>query len=377
MIKQDIEVSQEFLYDFLDEEIVGIQHFPVIEKDNSRVFVKAMERAFKKFDIEDVSVKIKDVKLEKASSLSNYSIYSIFSCKIFSGKIAVTISEENLNVALTTLSNTKGIQEISADFKSEIFDKIIMMIGNDLENGDVKFYEKTEKLDTACCIDVEVSMKQQIFGLTILMSKEAYVSWNNSQIKKIDRRIQDADFADKVALNLSMIIGESRVSKKDFASLVVGDCLLFNWGRFPSKESLVQIEISNIPIIQGKINKDKEIEIESFMMIDKKEIEEQDKNDAEKNNNVPIKDKAEIQQAGKDQTEEVIDSMLGGVDVIVKVEAGSISKTLKEIASLTPGNVIKIPFDGSMRLKINGKTFARGRIVSVGEAFGVQILKNE
>lgn len=67
--------------------------------------------------------------------------------------------------------------------------------------------------------------------------------------------------------------------------------------------------------------------------------------------------------------------LLLDVDVEVSAEIGARSLPIEQLLALGPGAVVELDrtTDQPVDLKVNGKTFARGEVVVVGEHFGVRV----
>lgn len=69
--------------------------------------------------------------------------------------------------------------------------------------------------------------------------------------------------------------------------------------------------------------------------------------------------------------------LLRGVKVSVTAMVGEIQTTLGELMSLKEASILKIErhVDDPIDIVVDGKLFARGQLVAVGDNFGVRILE--
>ena len=70
-------------------------------------------------------------------------------------------------------------------------------------------------------------------------------------------------------------------------------------------------------------------------------------------------------------------SFLQDVEVKVTVELGGASLSLAEVAALRPGVKMRIDraAEDPVDIRVNGRLFGRGRLVVVGDHYGVELLE--
>ena len=70
-------------------------------------------------------------------------------------------------------------------------------------------------------------------------------------------------------------------------------------------------------------------------------------------------------------------SFLHDVEVKVTVELGGARLSLAEVAALRPGAKVRIDraAEDPVDIRINGRLFGRGRLVVVGDCYGVELLE--
>lgn len=68
---------------------------------------------------------------------------------------------------------------------------------------------------------------------------------------------------------------------------------------------------------------------------------------------------------------------LGHVAVGLEVSVGKASTTIKELFALVEDSVLELDteLDALMDIRIDGKTFARGQLVAVGDHYGIKIVE--
>ncbi len=70
-------------------------------------------------------------------------------------------------------------------------------------------------------------------------------------------------------------------------------------------------------------------------------------------------------------------SVIAGVEVVLEARLGCARMTVGELMNLKAGDCV--PLDAALNreveLRLNGKTIARGELVTVGESFGVRIVE--
>ncbi|MGL6044528.1 MAG: FliM/FliN family flagellar motor switch protein [Sandaracinobacteroides sp.] len=68
---------------------------------------------------------------------------------------------------------------------------------------------------------------------------------------------------------------------------------------------------------------------------------------------------------------------LAGIEVMLSVEVGNLKLPLKDLLSVEPGRLFALDRMTSepVTVLVNGKPFARGEIVAIGERFGVRLLE--
>jgi flagellar motor switch protein FliN/FliY len=69
-------------------------------------------------------------------------------------------------------------------------------------------------------------------------------------------------------------------------------------------------------------------------------------------------------------------AQLAAIELVLTVEVGSLSIPLKDLLAVEPGQLIGLDSMASepVSVLVNGKPFARGEIVAIGERFGVRLL---
>ena len=85
-----------------------------------------------------------------------------------------------------------------------------------------------------------------------------------------------------------------------------------------------------------------------------------------------------IDEAGAGAPKGRVDqSVIAGVEVVLEARLGSARMSVGELMKLTAGDCV--PLDAALNqdveLSLNGKTIARGELVTVGEKFGVRIVE--
>ena len=84
----------------------------------------------------------------------------------------------------------------------------------------------------------------------------------------------------------------------------------------------------------------------------------------------------------QDDTDQDADSLMGmklklvlGFPLEVSVRLGSAQRAIGELLNLSSGTVIELDrlISDPVELLVNGKTFARGEVITIGEYFGIKI----
>jgi flagellar motor switch protein FliN/FliY len=72
-----------------------------------------------------------------------------------------------------------------------------------------------------------------------------------------------------------------------------------------------------------------------------------------------------------------VPAALAGIEVNLSVEVGNLKLPLKDLLSVEPGRLFALDRMTSepVTILVNGKPFARGEIVAIGERFGVRLLE--
>lgn len=67
----------------------------------------------------------------------------------------------------------------------------------------------------------------------------------------------------------------------------------------------------------------------------------------------------------------------GGIELSLTVEVGSLSIALRDLVSVEPGQLLALDrmTTEPVNVLVNGKPFARGEIVAVGDRYGVRLLE--
>lgn len=67
---------------------------------------------------------------------------------------------------------------------------------------------------------------------------------------------------------------------------------------------------------------------------------------------------------------------LAGIELVLTVEVGSLRLPLKELLAVEPGQLLGLDSMAAepVSVLVNGKPFARGEIVAIGERFGVRLI---
>lgn len=68
---------------------------------------------------------------------------------------------------------------------------------------------------------------------------------------------------------------------------------------------------------------------------------------------------------------------LDGVEVEVAIRAGSVRLPIDTLVNWTEGSLLElnVPPDQTVDVLVDGEPFAKGKVVTIGEAYGVRILE--
>ncbi|MCK5787659.1 MAG: FliM/FliN family flagellar motor switch protein, partial [Chlamydiia bacterium] len=199
-------------------------------------------------------------------------------------------------------------------------------------------------------------------GFLLELSETFYADWNSKNSKKSLANIfENNEIADQIILDLSVIVGGAVLTKMDFIHLSEGDCILLNWGNWPSIKGIASLEMNDMPFLNAEIY-GKTIKLGEFIMPE------------EKKNDIVAKGKQDVLKDNVKSITVTAEDILDNMDVIVKAEIASFKKNIKEVASLSSGNILPLETDGTIFLKVDGKIFAKGKMVRLGDSFGVQII---
>jgi flagellar motor switch protein FliN/FliY len=82
-------------------------------------------------------------------------------------------------------------------------------------------------------------------------------------------------------------------------------------------------------------------------------------------------------RTARDRAGDGILPQFAGIELVLTVEVGSLNIPLKDLVSVEPGQLLALDRMTSepVSVLVNGKAFARGEIVAVGERYGVRLLE--
>lgn len=86
---------------------------------------------------------------------------------------------------------------------------------------------------------------------------------------------------------------------------------------------------------------------------------------------------ASAARPARDRAVDGILPQFGGIELVLTVEVGSLNIPLKDLISVEPGQLLALGrmTNEPVSVLVNGKAFARGEIVAVGERYGVRLLE--
>jgi len=90
----------------------------------------------------------------------------------------------------------------------------------------------------------------------------------------------------------------------------------------------------------------------------------------DKNSNVRL-----VDEGSSESPDRVSQSVIAGVEVVLEAHLGSSRMSVGELLKLKPGDCVTLDaaLNQDIGLRLNGKTIARGELVTVGDSFGVRI----
>ena len=176
-------------------------------------------------------------------------------------------------------------------------------------------------------------------------------------------------------LSLTVNIGTTTLSLREWKQAKVGDCLLLDRCTYhpEQKKGTATLCLDAKPLFELRL-KEGEIKILEHSLIQ----EEQPMVDQE--NSPPESEKSENEENPLWTAEEENKPPVAPVENVpltLTVEVSRLQMPLGKVAELKPGNVLdlKIAPSPDVHLCAGGKRIAKGELVQIGEALGVKILQ--
>lgn len=206
------------------------------------------------------------------------------------------------------------------------------------------------------------------------------------------------EMKESIFLDLSIEVGSSLVKQKELKQLKLGDFLLLDRCLYDpdSKKGAFLLMLEEVPIFRGKVTQEgcKLAEIPVYQ-----EVQKMDENNKEEDSfyeeeslfdedeelslesnetgTAPIQEKAQEKVQAKPSASQATAIRLDELELNVKVELCRLKMTAKGLSELSIGNLLPldVTIDRGVDLVVNGKRFARGELLRMGEHLGVRILE--
>lgn len=356
---------EEMLYGSVSKELINLQEKYSRNIDVEKIISKAIESSFIDIGVDDLTVRVNSEKWIEIPGIEKQGNFLGFNSNLFEDVAGILISDKSINNLLVMISKSEDLLDISGYMKRDILKVILSLTMHQIEKstGDTSFMFIDKELRAGSYMKKEFSITSENISVyfDLILSEQAHFSIESKSTVSLSD-IAKLSAGDLIC-EISCIVGEARLTPNEQDSLYVGDCLLMNWGKFPNDGAMVSLEINDQPILTGNIRDGKNISIEGLGIMANEQKEKTVDGNLDENDIAESIDKSDLEKA------------LKNIDVVVKAEMGSVNKTIEEILNIKMGHVIEIPNDGLITLKVNNRIFARGRIVKVGDRYGVQIIE--
>ncbi len=234
-----------------------------------------------------------------------------------------------------------------------------------------KIIEEAEiQSKTTFCLDFQITFNEKTFPLKIALTPDFRFSWN--QYHKSKGSLFFSALQKNLQLPLSFILAETQLTVNELKTIKPGDFLLADKIYFDPKTGLdsIKVQLYSVPIFQVKLKKEK-MQIIDFAHLEEPVMENQEKKPILEESEKPAA-KQEI-KASESKKQVSIDDL----PLTITAELSRMQMPLSEMTALQPGNFLELPssLEEGVDLCVNGKKFARGELVHLGEKLGVRILE--
>lgn len=381
-------MSNQVVFEAINKKIFKLQKFPFFAKNNKVELKDIISNLTKLLTIDSGTLSIDSLNWVKYQD-SSTSIEFHITTSLFTGEAFFVFPEADLKQFIKNEVFENIDFDISNNVIKMLAERYIMLAAwhaknQGLDTGLVikegKYSSDTQDL---FCIQMSLNAKSS-YKFYLYLTKEAYDSWNdnNSYKRIVDIRDSDSSIQD-IIIPIKAIAGESSIKLGDLNNLAAGDALILNWGSDISDNSYINLEIDSRPIFRAQINGES-IKIKEYAMSLDEDIsaskpedvkEEGQKEEGQKEEQNVSKDESKDNKS-LDKGKSSYESFISNLDIVVKAEVGEIQHKAIDIAQLQPGNTLDFSSDGTIFLTVNGIRIATGRMVKIGDSFGIQVVNS-
>lgn len=321
-------------------------------------------------------------------------LFSIFSATL-QASVFFTVEKKSIRLLLEdpllSASNSEILQEITEGYLHYLLLEALAELRKQQELSSISLVVQREKIDSAdealFCFEIDCKTQDASIVCNLYVPPSFRTALENHFSTLPFLQLSEAS-KESIFLDLSIEVGSSLVKKQDLHNLHQGDFLLLDRCLYDpvSKKGSFLLVLKDTPIFRGKVTKEgcKLAEIPVYQEVGK--MDENDKEDAfyqedslfdeteQLEPSVETLDELDQQNTTYSPRQSI---QLDDLELTVKIELCRIQMNLKSLSELSIGNLLPLDasIDQGVNLVINGRHFARGELLRLGEQLGVRILE--
>lgn len=241
--------------------------------------------------------------------------------------------------------------------------------------------------EDAYCIDISLEKGEEIAWARLVCPplfhrafKEHYAStWQLSTASSLYGQI---------FLTLSLSAGHTSLAQKEWKGLREGDFVILDYASyFPrSKRGTFQLLLDRTPLFQLKLKEENMKILDYALYYEERQMNDQDEDFDTSFDKTDPTEMGEKQEETREEETHAASSQESAQETLISanqvpirltVEVASLKMSLETLLTLKPGNVLDLSLSPSCEVYLvaNGKHFAKGHLVQIGEVVGVKITK--
>lgn len=258
------------------------------------------------------------------------------------------------------------------------------------------------------CIDIAITVKQQIFQGRLIIPQQFRVSWKERYADRKLGTFFSSALAKKTGIIVHLEAGRTSLQQTELAHVAPGDYIILDHCTYEpdSDKGRVMMTVNGVPLFRAKLkqgslkilefplyheaqesmnNKEDDEDFEEHTEeseleeLTEDEISEEDEDlseiselEAEEQAPAPpVKPTSAPPQPAKEGKVSVQD-----LPVNIVIEVGRLQISVQKLMELVPGNILEVDIspENGVDLVVNGKRIGKGELIRIGETLGVRVL---